>query len=98
MESIAQALRTRHRWAILFAAAAVMLMVAYTGMGMVGYVESFIGSVSKMAAAAYLAFALCRYVDKIDLSSIDDQRLRAEVGKSRALIISAAMLGAAIGA
>lgn len=98
MERISEALRSRHRWAILFVVAAVMLAVAYYGMGMVGYVESFIGSVFKMAAAAYLAFAMCRYIDKVDLSAIEDPSMRAEVGKSRAMIIAAAMLGAAIGA
>lgn len=99
MQTILSKLRTAP-WILAVAVAiaiAVCLPIFPDGFGgtgtIVGFVFTWVGTVFKAISGALVAFFFCRYVLKLDLSTIADPIPRALAGLGQALVIAAFVLG-----
>lgn len=92
---------TTHKRKIKWSLAVLICFVAFLwaihGWDMVGYAQSWLGSLFKALSGAFIGWVTSRYILDLDLSEIKEE-LRPMAALSQAIIMAAFIIAGALGA
>lgn len=88
--------KSKYRWVLIAAICLFAMAVAWNRMQWADYVLSWGGAMFRALSGAAVFWFLSRYVAKLDLSAIPEDR-RAMAGVSQAILVAGGAIAVAVG-